>query len=188
MVKSRLLRARAPEGVALIEALVAMVVISVALIGLAGLQLKLQTSEFEAYQRSQAMVLLNDMSDRILLNRVNVSSYLIAASSPTGVDATCPSVTSTATRDISDWCKALQGASEQIGTKKLGVLIGGRGCVESVTTGTYRVTVAWQGSRPLTSPATACAKNLYNDTASCLNDRCRRVVTTLIQVNSLATN
>lgn len=175
-------------GSMLLEVLVALVVIAVGLLGLAGLQMKLQASEFEVYQRSQALVMVQDMADRILLNRVNASSYKVAVDSPLGAGMTCPTnvATSTAARDLADWCSSLQGAGESQGSKRLGVLVGGRGCVEEVTSNVYRITVAWQGNRALTSPPVDCARDLYDGDAPCTGDLCRRTVTTVVDVNTLS--
>lgn len=189
MVKRMRGLCRPVQGASLIEVMVALVVVAVGLLGLAGLQLKLQASEFEAFQRSQAIVLLQDYASRILLNRLNAASYVTG--SPLGAGMNCPTATSTtAERDIRDWCLSLQGATEQVGTSRLGVLVGGRGCVEEVGSGagTYRVTVAWQGNRPLASPATDCGRNLFDGNQGCADDRCRRVITTMVQVSSLAPN
>ena len=48
------------RGVSLIEVLVTIVILAVGLLGLAGLQMRLQSSEVEAYQRTQASLLLED--------------------------------------------------------------------------------------------------------------------------------
>ena len=55
-------------------------------------------------------------------------------------------------RDIGEWCKALQGASEYTGASASsgvlsGAMLGGRGCVESLGNNEYLVTVAWQSMR-----------------------------------------
>lgn len=184
------LRRPLARGASLIEVLVALIVIAVGLLGLAGLQLKLQTSEFEAFQRSQALLLVQDYASRILLNRLSAGDYVTDASTPLGADMTCPTATgTTAQRDAREWCLALQGATEKVGSSLVGVLVGGRGCVEEVGSGagTYRVTVAWQGMRPLTSPGgSACAKDLFDGDLGCQNDRCRRVISTVVQIGDLS--
>ena len=67
----------------------------------------------------------------------------------------------------------------------MGAMVGGRGCVELVGFD-YLVTVAWQGLTPITAPPTsvACAANSYDSAAggSCVSDKCRRTVTTLVRV------
>lgn len=172
----------------MIEVLVTLVIVSFGLLGLAGLQARLQSSEMEAYQRSQALLLLNDMANRIATNRANAANYVTTATNPWGVGMTCPTANADIVQsDVREWCNALQGASETSGTR-VGAMIGGRGCVESVG-GNYLVTVAWQGLTPLSAPpvAVACGANSY-DTAgsSCVNDLCRRTVTTVVRIANLS--
>ena len=57
------------RGASLIEVLVTLVIVAFGLLGIVGMQARLQVSEMEAYQRSQALLLLNDMANRIAINR-----------------------------------------------------------------------------------------------------------------------
>ena len=57
------------------EVLVTLVVTAFGLLGLAGLQYRVQMSDVESYQRAQALVLLQDMSSRISTNRGQALSY-----------------------------------------------------------------------------------------------------------------
>ncbi len=181
---------RAQRGASMIEVLVTMVIIAFGLLGIAGLQVRLQVSEMESYQRSQALLLLNDMASRMATNRNYAGSYITVATSPLGAGMDCPTTTTTvAQRDLGEWCNALQGAGETMdaGATKVGAMIGGRGCVESVD-GDYLVTVAWQGLTPIAAPpaSVACGVNSYNGaTGSCVNDRCRRTVTSLVRIATL---
>jgi type IV pilus assembly protein PilV len=175
----------------MIEVLVTLVIIAFGLLGLVGLQFRLQMSEMESYQRSQALLLLNDIANRIAVNRTNAASYLVAASSPLGAGMTCSTATtSTVQRDLSEWCSALQGAGEttNAGTTLVGAMVGGRGCIEKVGSD-YLLTVAWQGLTPTSVPAAsvACGANSYNASAGspCVNDLCRRTVTTLVRIATL---
>lgn len=176
------------RGASMIEVLVTLVIVSFGLLGLVGLQTRLQTSEMESYQRSQALLLLGDMANRIATNRNNASGYV--TTSPLGAGMTCTSSTSTVVeRDRSEWCNALQGAAETTnsGATKVAAMIGGRGCVESAGSD-YLVTVAWQGLTPISAPPTsvACGINSYNGASgSCINDLCRRTVTTLVRIATL---
>lgn len=189
MVTSRLpAPPRAQRGTSLLEVLITLVILAIGLLGLAGLQSRLQASEMEAYQRAQALVLLEDMASRIASNRNNAATYVTGAGNPLGVGMTCP--TSTATRqdiDAGDWCRALQGAGEVQGTSSVGAMIGGRGCVEQLPNNEYLITVAWQGLTPLAAPAPLCGQNLYDGAAgsACTGDLCRRVVTTVVRIGSL---
>jgi type IV pilus assembly protein PilV len=143
----------------------------------------------EAYQRAQALVLLNDMASRITTNRANASTYLTGTTTPLGVGMTCPGATSTQQgSDAAEWCQALQGAAETSGGGKVGAMLGGRGCVEDLGSGTYLVTVAWQGLTPISAPAPACGKGSYDGAAgsACTGDRCRRVITTIVRIGNLS--
>ncbi len=177
------------RGTTLLEVLVTIAILAIGLLGLAGLQSRLQVSEMESYQRSQALILLNDMASRITTNRSNAASYV--TSSPLGADMTCPTaLTTQKDKDVNEWCSALQGSAETMGTNSVGAMIGGRGCVESLGSGQYMVTVAWQGLVPISAaPASvSCGQNNYNSAvagAACVNDLCRRVVTTIVQIATL---
>ncbi|WP_375740175.1 type IV pilus modification protein PilV [Pseudomonas boanensis] len=178
------------RGLTLIEVLVTILILSIGLLGMAGLQARLQQSEMEAYQRAQALLLLDDMANRIAANRNAAPAYVTGTSSPLGAGMTCP--TSTATqreRDVSEWCNTLQGVAETSGTAKVGSMVGARGCVQSLGSNQYMITIAWQGLTPISAPPSgvACGANNYNGAtgSSCTDDRCRRVVTTIVRVADL---
>lgn len=186
-----MLKLSAHRGFSMIEVLVTIVIIAFGLLGIAGLQVRLQMSEMESYQRSQALLLLNDMANRIATNRNNAASYVTTAANPMGAGMDCPTTTTTvAQRDLGEWCNAMKGAGEttDAGVSKVRVLVGGRGCVESVGSD-YLVTVVWQGRTPITAPPTsvACGANSYNAAigSPCVNDLCRRPVTTLVRIAAL---
>lgn len=170
-------------GASLIEVMVTIVILSVGLLGMAGLQSRLQQSEMEAYQRSQALLLLDDMANRLASNRNSAASY-ITASGPVGTGTVCTSI---ANDDLAEWCNALQGAAERVGTNRVGAMLGGRGCVETVAANTYLITVAWQGLLPIAAPpaGVACGANSYDGGTNCTDDMCRRVVTTIVRIADL---
>lgn len=176
----------------MIEVLVTIVILVIGLLGLAGLQSRLQVSELESYQRAQALILLNDMASRITSNRTNAANYVTGADTPFGADMTCPTASSTRQEiDASEWCNALQGAAEtSSASTAVGAMVGGRGCVEDLGSGQYLITVAWQGLSPISAPpaSVACGQNLYDGPAdsSCINDLCRRVVTTIVRIATLS--
>ena len=59
------------HGLTMLEVLITIIIVSLGLLGLAGLQARVQVAELEAYQRTQAIVLLQEMVDRINANRRN---------------------------------------------------------------------------------------------------------------------
>jgi len=178
------------RGTSLLEVLITVVIVSTGLLGLAGMQSRMQISQVESYQRSQALVLLDDMANRIAANRHAAAGYLTDATQPLGVGITCPTTGSGATRqaiDSAQWCSSLQGAAETLGGANAGAMIGGRGCIESISANEYLVVVAWQGQAPISAPpaGVTCAAGLYDDGVKCVSDRCRRVVTTVVRMASL---
>jgi type IV pilus assembly protein PilV len=68
--------ARAQRGFTIVEALVTFLILSVGLLGMAGLQTKGLQMDQNAYQRSQAAMLGQDIADRM---RVNTTSARTAA-------------------------------------------------------------------------------------------------------------
>ena len=177
----------------MIEVLVTIVILAIGLLGIAGLETRLQSAEMEAYQRAQALILLDDMASRIATNRTNAAAYITGAGNPLGVGTACPTTTATQQqRDAGEWCNALQGAAETAGQPKVGVMIGGRGCVEGIFGGggisEYLVTVAWQGLGPVSAPpaSVACGQGSYDNAGACAGDVCRRAVTTIVRIAGLS--
>jgi type IV pilus assembly protein PilV len=178
----------AQRGASMIEVLVTMVIIAFGLLGMAGLQMRMQVSEMESYQRSQALLLLNDMANRIAANRNNAASYVTGA---LGTGTVCSSLANTTMvqQDLRQWCEALQGAAEMSSSDSaVGAMVGGRGCVQSAS-GDYLVTVVWQGFTPIAAPpaSVSCGINAFNGGtgSTCTNDLCRRAVTTLVRIATL---
>lgn len=181
------------SGVTMIEVLVTIVILLLGLLALVALQARLQTSEIEAYQRSQAMLLLKDMASRLATNRPQSESYVTEVAWPTGAGAVCGAGGERYERDAREWCEGLQGASEALGNSRVGAMLGGRGCIERLSAAgaanrEYLITVTWQGMRPVTAPPAnvTCAAGLYDGAGSeCTGDRCRRFVTTIVRIAGL---
>jgi type IV pilus assembly protein PilV len=181
---------RNQRGVSLIEVLIAMVILAIGLLGLVGLQGRLHVTQVESYQRAQALILLQDMTNRINLNRNQAATYVTANPLGTGMVGGCPVANTTRTeRDVREWCQFLIGASETLGGASVGAMVGGRGCVEQIDTDEYLITVAWQGLSPVAAPpeSVPCGAGDYDgpDGSPCVNDLCRRVVTTVVRISDL---
>lgn len=170
-------------GAALIEALVAMLIVAFGILGVLGLQTRSFTSNMEGYQRSQALILVNDMAERINLNRINASSY-VATDIGITAPGNCADPTLTrAQKDLCEWALAIQGASEVQGTgaEKVGAVIGARGCITSPSTNRYLIVLAWQGLQRSGVPNNSCGENAYS------SEDTRRIVSVVVQIGTLNT-
>lgn len=172
-------------GFALLEVLVAIVVAAIGLLGLLGLQSKSIQMETESYQRTHALILLEEMVQRIQGNPLQASCLAMSGGhvgttgatgylAPSGLCGTSSSLN----EGISSWDQMLRGVSETSGGNAMGSMIGARGCIErdSVTPALYVVAVAWQGLNTQALPpvgasssaavqtAANCGAGLYGDT------------------------
>jgi type IV pilus assembly protein PilV len=64
------------RGVGMVEVLIALLVMSVGLLGYAGLQLRALNSTEEAHYRTQAMAIAQDLAERIAANPQSMAEYL----------------------------------------------------------------------------------------------------------------
>lgn len=184
---------QAQQGSSLIEVLVTLVILMLGLLGLVGLMLQSQRSQMESYQRVQALVVLQDMVNRINANRKVADCYAVttaADGSPflgTGSALTPACAIGTAeqqaraVQDMTEWSNLLLGSTEKSGTSDVGAMLGARGCVQLVSAGIYQVSVVWQGNGKTAAPAgLSCATGLYGDDAQ------RRAVTVPLQIANLS--
>lgn len=173
------------SGFSLIEILITILILAIGLLGLAGLQTKMLASEFEAYQRSHALVLVQDMVNRINANRAAARSSSYSGSTVYGTDNSLGNSACTQTvmadRDLCLWSRALKGAdTTDDANAKVGAMVGARGCIETVSGSTttevvLRVTVAWQGMSPTVAPSLGCGQGAYG-----ADDSMRRAVSMLV--------
>ena len=191
-------RAPACRGFTLLEVLITLIILAVGMLGLANLQSKIHVTEIESYQRAQAVLLLQDMVDRINSNRGTNAMAIYASDVVLGFDtdedcaaatiaAITPATARMAASDRCQWSNILEGASETRGGGSVGAMIGARGCIEEIqapnnavgvcTPGIYRVTVAWQGLHSTKAPALGCGAGEYG-----ANDALRRAISTDITI------
>ena len=130
------------RGFNLIEVMVALVVLSIGLLGLAGLQVLGLRYNHQSYERTQATILVNDIIDRMRANpdAARAGDYVSGAPAtlPTSYggcfSASSPcSSSAVAAYDLAEWRGAI--ASQQM-------LPGGRGSI-SRNGSVYTVTVQW---------------------------------------------
>lgn len=175
---------RFQRGVSMLEVLIAIVLLAIGLLGVAQLQFRMQAAELEAYQRTQAIVLLQDMVDRINANRKNAADYVTAVPLGTASTIDCASPATLAQKDQCEWHAALLGRNETRGGVELGAMNGARGCVSNPVTTMPRqmiVAVAWQGLAPTAAPgATNCGQGAYGG-----DDRFRRAMVASVTIGCL---
>lgn len=166
-------------GFTMLEVLITIVIVALGLLGVAGLQARMQVAEIESYQRAQAIVLLDDMVARINANRKLATDYVVA-------DVTtltnCPGTTR-AEEDLCAWKDALLGATETSAGQNRGAMIGARGCIVNTVTTMPRefvVAVAWQGIAATTVPTiSTCGQGSYGNEAN------RRVMISRVKIGCL---
>jgi type IV pilus assembly protein PilV len=192
-------RIASQRGTSLVEVLVTLVITAYGLLGLTGLMSGMYQVQSEGFARSQALMLLADMTERISAGNPQTADEVAAYADPIhagfvapagtgdGQPADCSAVASGGARDICEWSGLLKGTSEQLAGKPVGAIHGARGCIEllaapDATPGicrpaTFRVSVAWQGMLASTAPRNACGRNLYGSA-----DGARRVLAEQVTV------
>ena len=175
------------RGFTLLEILVAIVVVAFGLLGLFGLQAKAQKAETESYERTQALVLIQDIADRMNANRADAFSQAYVTASPVGGGGAltdCSGKTG-ADLDLCEWGNLLRGSAETASTAAcstasgagcIGAMLSASGCItyDATTeladstgaiqsgTGIYTISVVWQGlsSTVIPSAQQTCVSTL----------------------------
>jgi type IV pilus assembly protein PilV len=148
---SRLVPRARQRGMSLIEILVAIVVLSIGLLGLAGLQLKgIQVNQGSVY-RWQAALLAEDIADRMRADRSNAANKAYTLSSAT----TGGTGTSGTAQAISDWLQ------------RVTALPGGKATIlDPVVTPTGEVqigiTIVWSDTRAQSGSGVSTGSSTYN--------------------------
>lgn len=96
-------RPQRQHGATLIEVLVAMFILAIGLLGLAGLQAVSVQSNQGAYYRSQATILAEDIADRMRANRSAALTGDYAQASPPATTSTLSDTSTPAQRDLAEW-------------------------------------------------------------------------------------
>ena len=192
---------RTQSGYLMIEVLITMFILAIGLLGVVGLQARAEQAETDSYQRTQALILAQDIADRISANRTvafdtSTSPYIVATTAPLGTGSAkdCSAPATTADIDLCQWSDALIGAAESYGgtcdtsatssrgANCAGTLLNARGCITSPATHVYLIQVVWQGMTASAAPpaSVACGATLYG-----ANDDFRRAVTTVVQIGDI---
>lgn len=193
MIRPRSSSTRCQTGFSLLEVLVSMVILAIGLLGLAGLQTKANIVEMEAYQRSVALMLVQDMANRVAAGREYIDEFSAASLTAFGVGDVQPADCVgklKAQLQLCEWSEALKGVAEKTAAGSIGAPLEMRGCLITVTPPTedalaeYFVVGVWQGLTPTASPPAAtpgarCAANVA------YGDGLRRAVVTRVLIPKL---
>jgi type IV pilus assembly protein PilV len=126
---------RAQAAYTLVEVLVAVIILSVGLLGLAGLQARGMRNSHDAYLRSQAAMLAYDISDRMRANR----DAALAGAYTTALTDAPPGGSSVAAVDLQEWKTALSSST---------LLPNGQGGVSS-NGNVFTIEIRWGTASPL---------------------------------------
>ncbi len=176
------------RGFTLIEVLVTLLIFSIGLLAVAGLQTISKKANYDALQRTTASLLASDMVERMRANGRMLSEYTLDEGVALGggtlgaapVDCTAANCNATqmAWYDLAEWEQALDGNSELVEDTPTGGLVSPQACIEGPVggaAGLYTVSIAWRGVTPLSNPVIhACGEGsgLYGET-----DEFRRILT-----------
>ncbi|MGH8662062.1 MAG: type IV pilus modification PilV family protein [Burkholderiales bacterium] len=172
------------RGVTLVEVLITIVILAFGLLGVVALQARMQVAQSESYHRSQAILLMQDIVDRVNASRASALNYVTATPLGTGnAVQDCTGLTAAAL-DLCEWNNALLGATENTaGGQNAGAMIGARGCITNLVAAMPRefvVAVTWQGLVPTVAPgSTTCGQGLYG------NDQMRRALIARVTIGCL---
>jgi type IV pilus assembly protein PilV len=136
------------RGVSMTEALVALVVLSVGMLGIAGLFIESMRANRSATSRMHAVNLVNEMTDRILANRLAGNAYALPAGATPSekgcvVDSNC-TIEELAEDDLATWIDAVRAVMppDVNGNPTQTIVDVNSGANISEPT-QYRVTVRW---------------------------------------------
>jgi type IV pilus assembly protein PilV len=171
------------RGFTMIDVLISIIILAFGMLSLARVMGQSSLGEMEAYQRSQAMALAQDMVERMNLNRKNADSYVgtyAALSTGAGIGA-CAASAAGIVRDTCEWKSLLAGDTTLDGVKVIGAPIGAYGCITSPSANIYIVAIAWQGMVKTTGSDSACGEGMFDQEEN------RRVFSTVVQIATLGT-
>ncbi len=175
-------RARQQRGGMLVEVMVSLLIFSFGLLGFTSMQARASVAEYEALQRSQALVLVDDMVSRLNANRAQASAYVSAGLLGEGSLQNCSRLNGAAL-DRCEWANLIRGSTETRNGTRVGAMSAARGCITRAADSSdrYTIAIAWQGVAASGAPASPCAQG----DATFPNDALRRVVSATVCVGRL---
>ena len=177
------------KGFSLLELLVSLVVFSIGLLGIAGLQMVSKQASYEAQQRTIASQVAHGMLEDMRINGAAIGVYAVAPDIGGGKLASLPvsncrdpnvpcSAAQKAGHDLWYWEQMVDGSQEAGVDGAAGGILMPTICIGGPpggVAGMYTVSVAWRGSVATSNPDLSqcgAATGLYGD-----NNEFRRVLT-----------
>lgn len=175
------------HGFSLLELLVTIVVFSVGLLAVAGLQTVSKQANFESIQRTAASQIANGLLEDMRTNGDAIAVYLAAGEmgegsrgaepAPNCLGASVCNAAQKAAHDLWFWEQAIDGNLETIGGAGTGGLVLPSMCITGPAgggAGIYAVTIAWRGTASINNAvANLCGTASGNYGA---NNEFRRVI------------
>ncbi len=175
------------RGFSLLELLIALVVFSVGMLAVAGLQLVSKQANYEGLQRTTAAQIANGLLEDIRMNGDAVDVYLAVGDMGNGalgnepapdcsVGSECNSAEKAA-HDLWVWEQMIDGTLESVGGVGTGGLVLPAMCVTGPVgggAGIYQVTIVWRGSASITSPMNNLCGSLSGNYGA--NNEFRRII------------
>lgn len=128
-------RRKSEAGFGMLEVLISLLILAIGLLGLASLQTTTLAQTTEVRNRSQAILLVDDLLERVRANRSNIASYEVAAGNlPDCATDFAIENNGVAADDLAEWKNSLAC-----------LLPGGNGSVTE-DNGVVTVQVVWSGN------------------------------------------
>lgn len=125
---------KAQQGMMLLEGLMAILIFSMGILAIVGLQVASIKHSAESKYRADASLLANQIIGQMWVNQANLAGY---AHNPSGATVCSPTVAASANADVTNWLAEIAAS-----------LPGATGAMQQITVGVnnqVRVTVCWQG-------------------------------------------
>lgn len=175
------------HGFSLLELLIALVIFSVGMLGIAGLQSMSKQANFEAIQRSTASQIAYGLLEDMRTNGDAIDTYRAVAAlgngsrgnepAPNCSGASVCNAAQKAAHDLWFWEQLLDGSLEIRSGLGAGGLVLPTLCIDGPVfggPGVYTVTIAWRGTAPITNAvnnACGAVSGNYGD-----NNEFRRII------------
>ena len=179
------------NGIGMIEVLVTILIVGIGMLAVARMQIISMQANHEAFQRSLAVQLGNDIIDKIrAVSSFNIAGYdaqvlggntITAEPTPncTGVVTSC-TMNQKIVHDLWEWEQLLDGSNELSAGVNSGGLINANGCI-NVSNNHIEVIIAWDGfSNAVKSTAVTAASNCGSLGATALQKRRQITIQTVI--------